>query len=133
MPGSEEARTWHCGIQGACPSPQLASTPAALHCCTACHMTPSPPPSLQIEALDAQQTNIQLGFPATLTHIVRPGSPLYNLSLEEMRTRMMEIIVFVDGVDSMTSKMMQVGGLVLVGWVWGWESCFGVGCPAGCQ
>jgi hypothetical protein len=65
---------------------------------------------LAIEQLDAQQTNIQLGFPATLTHIIRPGSPLYSLSLEEMRARMMEIIVFVDGVDSMTSKMMQVGG-----------------------
>jgi hypothetical protein len=86
---------------------------------------------LQIEQLDAQQTNIQLGFPATLTHVIKPGSPMYNLSLEEMRTRMMEIIVFVDGVDSMTSKMMQVGwagraGRPGRGWAAG-------DCPARCS
>lgn len=32
-----------------------------------------------------------------------------NPSLEEMDTRMMEVLVFVDGIDAMTSKQMQVG------------------------
>lgn len=62
---------------------------------------------LEIEAVDRQQTNLQLGFPAHVTHVVRPGSPLYNLSLQEMEARMMEILVFVDGIDAMTSKQMQ--------------------------
>lgn len=34
---------------------------------------------LAIEDVESQQTNLQLGFPANVTHVVRPDSPLYNL------------------------------------------------------
>jgi hypothetical protein len=37
---------------------------------------------LEVEALEMQQMNLQLGFPAHITHIIKPGSPLYNLSLQ---------------------------------------------------
>eukprot|EP00775_Hariotina_reticulata_P009467 gene9467-9632_t len=37
---------------------------------------------LEVEAHDMQQMNLQLGFPAHITHIIKPGSPLYNLSLQ---------------------------------------------------
>jgi hypothetical protein len=46
---------------------------------------PLPPPSnyvfehLSIEDIESQQTNLQLGFPANVVHVVRPNSPLYNL------------------------------------------------------
>ncbi|GBF92454.1 hypothetical protein Rsub_04558 [Raphidocelis subcapitata] len=62
---------------------------------------------LAIEDGTTQQTNLQLGFPANVVHVVRPDSPLYNLSLEEMETRMMEVLLFVDGIDAMTSKQLQ--------------------------
>lgn len=62
---------------------------------------------LTVEAADMQQMNLQLGFPANIVHVIRPNSPLYNLSLQEMDARMMEVLVFVDGVDAMTSKVMQ--------------------------
>jgi hypothetical protein len=38
-----------------------------------------------------QLTNLELGFPAQVTHIITPDSFLYNLSLLEMDTRMMEV------------------------------------------
>eukprot|EP00882_Tetradesmus_deserticola_P021665 GHRQ01023454.1.p1 GENE.GHRQ01023454.1~~GHRQ01023454.1.p1 ORF type:complete len:168 (+),score=82.61 GHRQ01023454.1:263-766(+) len=62
---------------------------------------------LDVEAREMQQMNLQLGFPAHVVHVVRPGSPLFNLSLQEMDARMMEVLVFVDGCDAMTSKAMQ--------------------------
>lgn len=34
-----------------------------------------------------QETNIELGFPANLVHVISPDSYLYNLSLLEMDTR----------------------------------------------
>lgn len=37
---------------------------------------------LEIEGAHMQQMNLQLGFPANVVHIIRPGSPLYNLSLQ---------------------------------------------------
>ncbi|KAG2443371.1 hypothetical protein HXX76_001732 [Chlamydomonas incerta] len=61
---------------------------------------------LPIDSLHTQETNLELGFPANVTHVITPASPLYNLSLLEMDTRMMEILVFVDGIDAMTSKNM---------------------------
>lgn len=63
---------------------------------------------LDIENVEMQQMNLQLGFPANVVHIVKPGTPLYNLSLEEMDARMMEVLVLVDGIDAMTSKQLQV-------------------------
>ncbi|KAG2492822.1 hypothetical protein HYH03_008980 [Edaphochlamys debaryana] len=60
-----------------------------------------------MRAAKAGETNLELGFPANVTHVITPSSPLYNLSLLEMDTRMMEILVFVDGIDAMTSKNMS--------------------------
>jgi hypothetical protein len=37
---------------------------------------------LEIEAAEMQQMNLQLGFPGNMVHIIRPSSPLYNLSLQ---------------------------------------------------
>ncbi|WIA09720.1 hypothetical protein OEZ85_009104 [Tetradesmus obliquus] len=62
---------------------------------------------LDVEAREMQQMNLQLGFPAHVVHVIKPGSPLFNLSLQEMDARMMEVLVFVDGIDAMTSKAMQ--------------------------
>ncbi|EFJ41660.1 hypothetical protein VOLCADRAFT_98369 [Volvox carteri f. nagariensis] len=103
--------------------------------------------NLAIDAHSMQETNLELGFPANVTHIITPSSPLYNLSVLEMDTRMMEhqehppvdppsasstsspafsrlndlpahddawrhmttekVLVFVDGIDAMTSKNMS--------------------------
>eukprot|EP00798_Chlamydomonas_sp_ICE-L_P015266 gene15266-21348_t len=62
---------------------------------------------LNVENSKQQETNLELGFPANLVHVIRPESFLYNLSLLEMDTRMMEVLVFVDGIDAMTSKHMS--------------------------
>jgi len=62
---------------------------------------------LKVEGAYQQETNLELGFPANLVHVMRPDSYLYNLSLLEMDTRMMEVLVFVDGIDAMTSKHMS--------------------------
>ncbi|GLC38097.1 hypothetical protein PLESTB_000270600 [Pleodorina starrii] len=62
---------------------------------------------LTIDGHNTQETNLELGFPANVTHVITPSSPLYNLSLLEMDTRMMEVLVFVDGIDAMTSKNMS--------------------------
>ncbi|GAX73286.1 hypothetical protein CEUSTIGMA_g740.t1 [Chlamydomonas eustigma] len=62
---------------------------------------------LKLENTYQQETNLELGFPANLIHVITPDSFLYNLSLLEMDTRMMEILVFVDGIDAMTSKHMS--------------------------
>lgn len=40
---------------------------------------------LEIESVEMQEMNLQLGFPAHVVHIVKPGSPLYNLSLQVCR------------------------------------------------
>ncbi|GLI71301.1 hypothetical protein VaNZ11_016442 [Volvox africanus] len=62
---------------------------------------------LPIDGHGTQETNLELGFPANVTHVITPSSPLYNLSVLEMDTRMMEVLVFVDGIDAMTSKNMS--------------------------
>ena len=56
----------------------LVSAPTSPHLPP--HHTPCP-----------QETNLELGFPANLVHVIRPDSFLYNLSLLEMDTRMMEV------------------------------------------
>lgn len=40
---------------------------------------------LEMEAAEMQQMNLQLGFPGNMVHIIRPNSPLYNLSLQVRR------------------------------------------------
>eukprot|EP00955_Chlamydomonas_euryale_P021096 223368-Chlamydomonas_euryale.AAC.2 len=67
---------------------------------------PPRPPSLASLAA-AQETNLELGFPANVVHVIDKDSFLYQLSLLEMDTRMMEILLFVDGIDAMTSKYMS--------------------------
>ncbi|GFH16234.1 uncharacterized protein HaLaN_12615 [Haematococcus lacustris] len=62
---------------------------------------------LQVDGAYKQLTNLELGFPAHVTHVITPESFLYNLSLLEMDTRMMEVLIFVDGIDAMTSKYMS--------------------------
>ncbi|MEW5307342.1 MAG: hypothetical protein WDW36_009746 [Sanguina aurantia] len=62
---------------------------------------------LEVDSLEKQNTNLELGFPANVSHIITGESPLWNLSLLEMDTRMMEVLVFVDGIDAMTSKNMS--------------------------
>lgn len=62
---------------------------------------------LSIDGLERQETNMQLGFPANLVHVIDQASPLFNLSVQEMEARMMEIILLFDGVDAMTSKHLQ--------------------------
>jgi len=49
---------------------------------------------------------------AHLHHLLlcSPSSPLYALSLAEMEARMVQVLVFVDGVDAMTSKQLQARG-----------------------
>lgn len=37
---------------------------------------------LAIEAQEMQQMNLELGFPAHAVHIIKPTSPLFNLSLQ---------------------------------------------------
>jgi hypothetical protein len=39
---------------------------------------------MAIEDLDSQQTNLQLGFPANIVHIIKADSPLYNLRCGSM-------------------------------------------------
>uniref|UniRef100_A0A7S3QX31 Inward rectifier potassium channel C-terminal domain-containing protein n=1 Tax=Dunaliella tertiolecta TaxID=3047 RepID=A0A7S3QX31_DUNTE len=62
---------------------------------------------LTVEGGYKQVTNLELGFPAHVTHVITPDSYLYNTSLLEMDTRMMEVLVFVDGIDAMTSRHMS--------------------------
>jgi hypothetical protein len=133
------------------PSSHLPHPPS--HPSSLPHYSPS-----QVDHIIQQQTNLELGFPANLVHIIDPNSFLYNLSLlvrahcvawagrkggrrrrglgraesqrstwstyhlsshfppphtfpplphQEMDTRMMEILVFVDGIDAMTSRHMS--------------------------
>jgi hypothetical protein len=50
---------------------------------------------LDVEAREMQQMNLQLGFPAHVVHIIKPGSPLFNLSLQVRCVALGMLIVFV--------------------------------------
>eukprot|EP00798_Chlamydomonas_sp_ICE-L_P010179 gene10179-8085_t len=63
--------------------------------------------SLDIEDLLSQMVNLKLGLVASMKHYITVHSPLYGLSLEQMDTRGIEILCFVDGVDPMTSKSIS--------------------------
>jgi len=54
-----------------------------------------------------QVANIKLGLPSTIIHVVKPTSPLYELSLEQMEAKGWEIFCFLDGMDPMTSNSLQ--------------------------
>lgn len=62
---------------------------------------------MEIEDTRSSMANLKLGLPALITHVIRPTSPLYRLSLHDMEARGMEIIVFLDGTDAMTSNEMS--------------------------
>ena len=62
---------------------------------------------LEIEDMTTQVVNIKLGLPSTIVHVVRPGSPLYDLSLQQMESKGLEIFCFLDGMDPMTSNSLQ--------------------------
>jgi len=47
--------------------------------------------SLTTSVWKLQVTNLELGFPAHVTHVITPDSFLFNTSLLEMDTRMMEV------------------------------------------
>lgn len=62
---------------------------------------------LKLHQPTCQTVNLKLGLLATVVHIVDPSSPLFDLSLEDMETRGMEVLCFLDGMDPMTSNNMQ--------------------------
>ncbi|MEW5312482.1 MAG: hypothetical protein WDW38_004114 [Sanguina aurantia] len=62
---------------------------------------------LEIDALSTQVVNLKMGLPATVTHTIKPGSPLFELSLDEMESRELGLLCFMDGVDPMTSNTIQ--------------------------
>ena len=62
---------------------------------------------LTIHKSQCQAVNLKLGLLATVVHIVDPYSPLFDLSIEDMESRGMEILCFLDGMDPMTSNSMQ--------------------------
>jgi Inward rectifier potassium channel C-terminal domain len=67
--------------------------------------------ALQLEDPVSDLTNLRLGMAVTLTHVIRPGSPLWQLSLDELLLGEVELLVFFEGVDAMTSNHVQVSGL----------------------
>lgn len=62
---------------------------------------------LTLHNSQCQAVNLKLGLLATVVHIVDPSSPLFDLSMEDMESRGMEILCFLDGMDPMTSNSMQ--------------------------
>ncbi|GAX84455.1 hypothetical protein CEUSTIGMA_g11875.t1 [Chlamydomonas eustigma] len=64
---------------------------------------------IELEVYDTitQITNIKLGLPATIAHVVTPSSPIFDLSLEQMEQRGFQLFCFLDGMDPMTSSSLQ--------------------------
>ena len=63
--------------------------------------------SITSPSTSPQVANIKLGLPSTIIHVVKPTSPLYELSLEQMEANGWEIFCFLDGMDPMTSNSLQ--------------------------
>jgi hypothetical protein len=91
-PGTRATPTWHPSPQSRIPTArsvanvrkhQLLKPEMSMIVTAIDSITPSNYvfEHLAIEDIDSQQTNLQLGFPATVVHVVRPESPLYNLRL----------------------------------------------------
>jgi hypothetical protein len=59
---------------------------------------------LPLEDEAGSLANLKLGYIATLTHVVRPGSPLWGLSPRRCGALGLEVVVFLSGVDAMTSN-----------------------------
>ncbi|KAG2496209.1 hypothetical protein HYH03_005808 [Edaphochlamys debaryana] len=62
---------------------------------------------LDVEALSSQQANLRLGLHAHINHVIRPGSPLYDRSLDSLEAAAAEVLCFMEGVDPMTSNNIQ--------------------------
>ncbi|KAG2448597.1 hypothetical protein HYH02_006488 [Chlamydomonas schloesseri] len=62
---------------------------------------------LGIEDVASQVANLRLGLHAHINHIIRPGSPLFDRSLESLEGSGAEVICFMEGVDPMTSNNIQ--------------------------
>ncbi|GLC59523.1 hypothetical protein PLESTB_001496500 [Pleodorina starrii] len=62
---------------------------------------------LVIEDLASQAANLRLGLHAHINHIIRPGSPLFDRSLDELQCLGAEVLCFMEGVDPMTSNNIQ--------------------------
>lgn len=41
-------------------------------------------------------------------YLCRPGSPLWNMSIDDLLLQEMEVMVFFEGIDAMTSNSVQV-------------------------
>ncbi|KAG1679940.1 hypothetical protein FOA52_007004 [Chlamydomonas sp. UWO 241] len=63
--------------------------------------------ALQVEDITSIETNIKLGLPGHVDHVVLRDSPLWGLSLDEMEERGLELFCFMDGIDPMTSNSVQ--------------------------
>jgi len=59
---------------------------------------------LRLEDEAGSLANLKLGYVATLTHVVRPTSPLWRLSPRACGALGLELVVFLSGVDAMTSN-----------------------------
>ncbi|GIM05020.1 hypothetical protein Vretimale_9482 [Volvox reticuliferus] len=62
---------------------------------------------LAIEDLASQAANLRLGLHAHINHIIRPGSPMFDRSLNELQALGAEVLCFMEGVDPMTSNNIQ--------------------------
>ncbi|GIL50902.1 hypothetical protein Vafri_6867 [Volvox africanus] len=62
---------------------------------------------LAIEDLASQAANLRLGLHAHINHIIRPGSPMFDRSLNELQVLGAEVLCFMEGVDPMTSNNIQ--------------------------
>ncbi|KAG2444834.1 hypothetical protein HXX76_001575 [Chlamydomonas incerta] len=62
---------------------------------------------LGIEDSASQVANLRLGLHAHINHIIRPGSPLFDRSLDALEGSGAEVICFMEGVDPMTSNNIQ--------------------------
>eukprot|EP00983_Pelagomonas_calceolata_P109171 1159529-Pelagomonas_calceolata.AAC.6 len=59
-----------------------------------------------------EETNLRLGLPAIVTHIIDPKSPLFDLSLEEMEVKALCVcVLYLHGVQP--KRLYAVAGLDL--------------------
>ncbi|KAI8477201.1 MAG: inward rectifier potassium channel-domain-containing protein [Monoraphidium minutum] len=60
---------------------------------------------LALESPTSALANIKLGLAAALVHVIDAGSPLWRLSVDGMAAGDMEVVVFLDGIDSTSSTI----------------------------
>ncbi|WIA28908.1 hypothetical protein OEZ86_011432 [Tetradesmus obliquus] len=62
---------------------------------------------LALEGAVSSMANLRLGMAVTMMHVIRPGSPLWNMSIDDLLLQEMEVMVFFEGIDAMTSNSVQ--------------------------